>query len=86
MNHPWLQKRLTVYTRHDLAREHTSFRLLSARLTFAKSVTVSAAVSKIRIVLRQAWNESLWAVLLQCLTILTDVTCCQVRCGRYFTF
>jgi len=38
-----------------------------------KSVTVSVAVQKVRVVLRQTWSESQWTVLMRYLTIPTNV-------------
>ena len=39
----------------------------------AKSVTVSVAVQKVRVVRRQAWSESQWTVLMGYITISTNV-------------
>jgi len=49
-----------------------------------KSVTVSIPVSKMRVVLHQAWSESQWTVLLTYLTVSTNVSCYQARRGWQF--
>jgi len=45
----------------------------------AKSVTVSVAVQKVRVVLRQAWSKSQWTVLMGYLTISINVRRYQTR-------
>jgi len=56
-----------------IEREHKSCSLLPALSTFSKSVTVSVAMLKMGAVLRQAWSESQWTVLMGYLTISTNV-------------
>jgi len=56
----------------DLGREHNILQyILPSRSTFTKSVTVSAAVSEIGVVVHEAGSESQWKVLLE----LTNVRC-----------
>ena len=61
-----LLKRSTGCTRQDLGREHSI--LLSVNLptcsVLAKSVTVSGAVQRVGVVLRQAWSKSQRKVLM----------------------
>jgi len=64
LNHPSLSIRSTVSNRQRLGREHTILQRVILTLTFIKSVTVSIAVSKIDVVLHQAWSESQRIVLL----------------------
>ena len=52
--------------------QHT---FLSARLTFTKSVTVSFAVSKMGVVLIMHRSDSQWTILLEYVTISTNVRC-----------
>jgi len=47
--------------------------LLLACSVLAKSVTLSVAVQKVRVVLRQAWSKSQWTVLVGYLTISTNI-------------
>jgi len=57
MNHPSLSKRSTGCTRQDLGREHSTLLSVIHNGTcsmLAKSVTVSVAVQKVRVVLHQA--------------------------------
>jgi len=66
LNHPSLSERLTGCARQDLGREHiTSCCLLPKCFVLTKSVTVSVAVQKMGVVLRQAWSESQWTVLMR---------------------
>jgi len=62
LNQHSLSKRSTACTRQDLGREH-SILLFVTWSVLAKSVTVSVAVEKVRVVLSQAWSKSQWTVL-----------------------
>jgi len=71
---PSLSKRSTGCTRQDLEREHSILLSVTHMLCgLAKSVTVSVAVQKVRVVFRQAWSKSQWTVLMGYLTISTKV-------------
>ena len=78
LNHPSLSKRSTGCKRQDLGREHSI--LLSVTCSvLAKSVTVSVAVQKVTVVLRQAWSKSQWTMLMGYLTTSTNVRRYQTR-------
>ena len=59
--------------KQDLGREIASCCLLPTCSVLAKSVTVSVAVRKMGVVLRQAWSKSQWTVLMGYLTTSTNV-------------
>ena len=73
MNHPSLSKQSTGCTRQDLGRSIASCCLLPTCSVLAKSVTVSVSVSKVGVVLHQAWSKSQCTVLMGYLTISTNV-------------
>jgi len=60
-------------TRQDLEGSKASCCLLPTCSVLAKSVTVSVAVQKVRVVLRQASSKSQWTVLMGYPTISTNV-------------
>ena len=62
LNHHSFAKWSTVCTRQDLGMAQASCSMLHTRLTFTNSVTVSVAVSEMRVMLHQARGESQWIV------------------------
>jgi len=54
---------------------------VSTHSLLAQSIVMLVAVSKIGVVLHRAWSESQWTVLVGYLTILVNVSFCQIRCA-----
>jgi len=72
-SNPSLSKRSTGCARQVYQGSIASCCLLPTCSVLAKSVIVSVAVQKVRVVLRQAWSKSQWTVLMGYLTISTNV-------------